>query len=111
MDNKDRTGYGYDHISREFKHEYKELDLSDINVKIERGSYYFENPELPLEFKTNNNGKEILSIKNSIISRCDVKFWNQCSPDNEEYGLKQYNKRGNESKYINTNTLEDLFYN
>ena len=77
-------------------------------------TYCFEDPELPLDFipYKNDQNKKILSIKDNTISKCDVLFWNQCSPNNIKYGLLRYNINNYYmDKYINVDTLESLFYN
>ena len=73
------------------------------------GKYHFEDPKPTIKF--NNNNVFVLNTDNEFLEY-DRYLWNQCSVDSGKYSLQEFvNIKGNEDKYIDLDTIEELFTN
>lgn len=88
------------------------------SIGVGNSQYDVKDPDLPLKYNINDdteddirNGKVILGVnEDNDFAKYDVALWDQCSIDNENYGLQQYNTEVNKGNYIDTDNLHKLFY-
>ena len=81
-------------------HEYAESGES---------KYHFADPKSPILF---DNNKILTLNTNSEFAKYDVQLWDQCSVEKGLYSFNTFvNIESNKDKYVNIDTLENLFSN
>ena len=105
--------YKLNHLSPFIKLYWAGSFNSHINGTNSIGKYISKYPEKTLDFVEDKTGKKVLNINpNNPLARCDIAYCDKFSVHDYNYGLNRlYNTKDNIDKYINVDTIDDLFYN